>query len=184
MNSNCTNTYWHVAYTMPNFEKKICKELGKRAINSYLPLQKVLRQWKDRKKVIEVPLFPNYLFVKVNPIERCSVLNINGILKFVSFNGNPAIVNDFEINNIMRIINSSLDVHREVNCDLSVGEKVKITSGALEGLEGVVMEAQGNSRIYIEMRFISQTISVAIPKTNLKKHYAHEREYSYARALH
>jgi transcription antitermination factor NusG len=88
---------WRVVYTYPQQEKKIFNKLLALGMNAYLPLRKIVKQWSDRKKQLEVPLFPNYLFVKVPDIYRFRVLAIPGVTRFISFDGRLAAVSDKEM---------------------------------------------------------------------------------------
>src|SRR6478672_10641632 len=97
------NTKWYIIYTFPNLEKRIHAELIRKSIKAYLPLQKVIRKWSDRKKELKIPMFPNYIFINATEKDRGKILNISGILKFISFGGKPAVMSDDEILNIMKL---------------------------------------------------------------------------------
>jgi len=94
---NVLKSHWYIVYTFPNLEKKIYNELTKKKIKAYLPLQNVIRQWSDRKKEIKVPMFPNYVFINSTERERFNLLKIAGVLKFITFEGKPAMVSEDEI---------------------------------------------------------------------------------------
>lgn len=151
---------WYVVYTNPNTEKRIYTELGRRAIKAFLPTKKVERQWKDRKKKLDVPLFPNYVFVNVAPDEMWTVLMVNGVVKFVSFNGSPAVVRDTEIELVKKVLaGASVVSGEEVALQ---GETVRVMQGPLSGLTGRVLNSKGVTRLCLELETVNQIISVDI----------------------
>lgn len=151
---------WYVVYTCPNKEKKICHELGRRNITAFLPTMQVVRQWSDRKKSIEVPLFPNYLFVNIPPGERWVVLMVSGVVNFVVYNGIPAVVKDTEIDLVKKIILERTEISTGHCC--ITGEKVRVKHGPLAGLVGRVIGQKGMLRLYVELETIHQSISIDI----------------------
>lgn len=157
------NPNWYVLYTYPNFEKRIRKTLVEKDISVYLPLQKTVRQWSDRKKEIEVPLFPNYIFVNISEKERISVLSTPGVVKFLSTSGKPCVVSDEEISSIQIILE-----HNDKQLDLIVenglapGDRVRVTDGPLNGLEGILSEKKGKKRFIIMLENIGRYLSIQI----------------------
>src|SRR5436305_10048529 len=91
---------WFAIYTKPRWEKKVDGLLLRKGIESWCPLQKVERQWSDRKKIINDPIFKSYVFVRIKPEERLPVLQTEGVLNFVHFLGKPAVIKDEEVANI------------------------------------------------------------------------------------
>ena len=81
---------WYAAYTNPRHEKYVARQLDERSIDSFLPLYRSLRRWKDRRKQIELPLFPGYVFVHFDLQQRLRILGLPGVVRLVSFNGQPA----------------------------------------------------------------------------------------------
>jgi transcription antitermination factor NusG len=151
---------WYVVYTCPNSEKKIYAELNKRAITAFMPTKKVVKQWSDRKQKIEVPLFPNYVFVKVPHNEMWTVLMISGVVRFVSFEGKPAVVKDAEIDFIKKLASAAGMIHNE---DRYIeGEKVKVKEGPLLGMVGKVKNKKGVTRLYVEIDTVRQVVSIDI----------------------
>ncbi|MDN5217521.1 UpxY family transcription antiterminator [Fulvivirgaceae bacterium BMA12] len=158
---------WYVVYTYPNSEKKIYNELNKREITAYLPTKGVVRQWSDRKKKLEVPLFPNYVFVNIPPKDMWMVLMVNGVVKFVSFNGTPAVVRDSEIDLVKRL-SSKANVVSNKNFYIR-GEKVQVKEGVFSGLVGKVMNKKGMTRLYVELETAHLMFSIDIEAALLKK---------------
>lgn len=147
---------WYVVYTYPSFEKKVQHVLLRRNILCFLPLQKVLRQWSDRKKIMEVPLFPNYIFVHVMSRERFEVLDVPGVSRYVTYNGMPATISEQEIMKIKKLMaDPGVTVEQYLE-----GDMVKIMDGPFEGLTGVVFERKGKSRFGVKIEAINQSLSV------------------------
>jgi len=148
--------YWYALYTRSRYEKKVDTLLRQKDIEVYLPLRKVLRQWSDRKKWIEEPLFRCYVFVHVNEKDRIRALETDGVVRMVGFQGKPAVVRDEEIENIRRIL-------KEIPCVescsiLNVGEWVKVIRGPLMGLVGRLEEIRGGHRFVIAIDSIGQAL--------------------------
>lgn len=156
---------WYVVYTHPNFEKKVYNSLQQRDIISFLPLRKITRQWSDRKKTIEVPLFPNYLFVYTTVHDRFKVLEIPGVSRYISFNGLPVTITDNEITMIKKMMTDP-DVMLE-NC--LEGDMVKITEGPFTGLTGTVFERKGRTRFGVKLNAINQSISIEFNISSISK---------------
>lgn len=151
---------WYVVYTYPKQERRIFADLLKESINAFLPYQKVVKQWSDRKKKLEVPLFPNYVFVQMPEKERFKVFNVAGITRFISFGGKPAVVSEDEINTIKQLVNHDINFEKEVS--LTSGNRVKVVQGPLTGQSGVLLEKKGGKRFGIHFDSISLSISIDI----------------------
>lgn len=156
---------WYVIYTIPNLEKKIHCELQKKNIRAYLPLQRVIRQWSDRRKELHVPMFPSYVFINTTDKDRSDLYGINGVLKFITFNGKPAVVSDDEISNIMRFESTAFDVEP----NLVQGDNVIIVNGPFTGLQGKLFSKRGKQRFGIRLRSINQSLSLEVPADCLRK---------------
>lgn len=172
--------HWYVLYTYPNSEKKVFQNLQRDNIETFLPLQKVIRQWSDRKKILEVPLFPNYIFVHIRPNEKYKALNVSGIVKYVSFDNKPVFVDPNEISLIKNLVQSNYDLF--VENEFSEGDLVYITQGPFAGLEGVLFERKGQQRFGVRIASLSQTVSIEISsscfrKLNLHKELVRKNSY-------
>ncbi|MCE2843828.1 MAG: UpxY family transcription antiterminator, partial [Sediminibacterium sp.] len=98
---------WHVIYTKSKWEKKVDSLLMQRGFESWCPVQKKERQWSDRKKIIEEPLFRSYVFVKAAKEDRNQILSVNGVVNFLYFEKKPAIIRDKEIQTIKKYLGES-----------------------------------------------------------------------------
>ena len=128
---------WHVLYTKPRNEKKVVERLSQNGFEVYCPLVKTLRQWSDRKKKVQIPMFPSYIFAFTNEAERQQLLMDPGVLNFVFWLGKPAIVRDHEMEAIKQIAESGEDVH-VAGSGFEKGQFVEIPEGPFKGLTGTV----------------------------------------------
>lgn len=160
------NLLWYVIYTRPKSEKKIFAKLQKKKIETFLPLQKVMRQWSDRKKKIEVPLFPNYLFVHISSLQRWNVLSVDGVVRFLQFDGKSAIISETEINTIRGSLSRNPEVSHE---RFHKGDQVVISQGPLKSLEGILVNVKGKKRLAIRIDTIDRSILVDVSPGDLSK---------------
>jgi transcription antitermination factor NusG len=152
---------WHVVYTKPKSERKVATSISNMGLESYLPLQKVIRQWSDRKKSIEMPLFPNYVFVKVDSETRVRLYSINELIRFVSIERRPVIVRENEIQTLKKVLNEGNEVSNEEY--FQNGMKVRIKHGQFEGLEGVIIKKSSSTRILLRIDGLMKAYSFNIP---------------------
>jgi transcription antitermination factor NusG len=159
---------WRVLYTKPRAEKKAFESLSTKGYCVYLPCVTVVRQWSDRKKKIEEPLFRSYLFVhcKANQInEAATETSIVGVVRF---DGNAAIVRDEEMETIRRIEAGKSEV-AVTDRKLTTGQKVIIKDGKLKGLSGTLTEFRGSQRVAIVIESLGCGLLVEVPAANIEK---------------
>ena len=137
---------WLVVYTKSRQEKKVAEELLKLGIEAYCPVKKVLRQWSDRKKIVETPLFTSYCFVKVAEADRHRVLQTKGVVCFLFWCKQAAVIKEKEIEEIKRWLNDYDHDHIHVE-DIQVNEKVMIGSGNFMDQIAIVKKYKGNQLI-------------------------------------
>ena len=154
---------WYAVYTKPRWEKKIDARLIKKGVESWCPLQKVERQWSDRKKVIEDPLFKSYVFVRIDVTERSNVLMTDGVLNFVYYLGKPAVIRDEEVN-IIKMYLSEKDACISLISDEGFvqGEKIRINFGVFMDREGTVLRG-GKKKVYVQLQSLGQVMVVEFP---------------------
>jgi transcription antitermination factor NusG len=161
---------WYAIYTKPRNEKKVTEQLKNLSYEVYLPLKKEVRQWKDRLKKVEVPLFNSYVFVKITDREYYEIpKQIKGIVKFVTIGGKRIEVREEEIATIKRILSYSdenIDVKNE---NFDINDKVEIKYGSLKGLQGRLLKFKGKYKIAIEIQTIGTNLLVEIDKKFVKK---------------
>lgn len=161
-----TDLRWYALYTKPRWEKKVADLLGGKQIENYCPLQKIERNWSDRKKIILEPLFKSYVLVRLAPKAHIPVLQTDGVLGFVTVQGKPAVIRDEEIDMVKQFLKDYEHVHVE-QIDVSVNDKITILNGPLMQQEGQVMEV--NNRMVKVMLPSLGFALVAIDKNNLAK---------------
>jgi transcription antitermination factor NusG len=157
---------WFAAYTCPRHEKYVRRQLDERQIESFLPLYRRTRQWKDRRKQIEFALFPGYVFVRMMEQARLRVLELPGVLRFVSFNGRLAALEEKEIESLRSGLENG--VFAEPHPYLRVGRKVRVIRGPVAGLEGVLVRKKDRVRVVVSLPTIMQSIVLEVDATDLE----------------
>ena len=148
--------HWHAAQTRSRHEKMVSQLLGERDVEHFLPLVRVLSQWADRKKWVERPLFPGYLFVRVHEKEIAVIRGTRGIARLLGPGPyEPSILTDDEIENVRRLVSS--DVQVDPYPYLKPGRLVRITRGPLRGVEGMLLRRNGRHLLLISVPVIGQS---------------------------
>lgn len=158
---------WYAVYTKPRWEKKIDSVLAKKNIESWCPLQKIQRQWSDRKKVVEEPLFKSYVFVHVQDDERGKVLMTDGVLNFVYYLGKPAVIRDEEVNTIKAYLNEK-DAQISIISSEGFREdtKIRVNHGVFMGTEGTVLRGS-RKKVFVKLESLGQVMVVEFPSEHL-----------------
>ena len=153
---------WYAAYTNSRAEKKVLAELQKQGIEAYLPLQKRLKQWSDRRKWVEEPLLSCYIFVKISMSDYYRVLNTRGLVRYITFEGKAVPIPENQIDILRKIVATEADL--EVTAEnLTPGSRVKVVSGPMHGLEGELVDFRGSRRVMVRIDHIGQQILISIP---------------------
>lgn len=158
---------WYAFVTKPRHEKKVKTYMDMAGITNLLPLRKRLRQWKDRRRWVEMPLFSCYIFCQIQFINRYDVLVLPSVVRIVSFNQQPTPIKQTEIEAIQRLLQNKKDV--EVGEGLLAGDAVRICSGPLIGLEGILSEQRGNKWFVVTISAIGKSVYVDIHDTLIEK---------------
>lgn len=160
------NKIWYAIYVNSRAEKKVFEALTKKDVLAYAPFIKSMRQWSDRKKLVELPLLNGYVFIKTaSNYENDKVLQTKGVVSFVKSDGKIAVIRDDEIDRLKQLV--ELGYQLEVSAsdkNYIKGDKVKITSGVLKNLEGYILESKEGRYIEINLESIGQMIKVKLPK--------------------
>jgi len=158
---------WHVVYTRSRAEKRVAVDLQARDVDCFLPLQKQLRKWKDRKKWVEVPLITGYCFVRISCSEFETVLRADNVVSFVSFENKPAIIPDVQIEYLQQMVSQS-EFEIEVSRDTFMpGKRVEIIAGPLLGLQGELVEKHGKHNFVLRIDAINTVFKAVVPAENL-----------------
>jgi transcriptional antiterminator RfaH len=155
---------WNVIYTAPRSEKIAYDRLIEEKIVAYLPLFTTVRKWKDRKKKVELPLFNSYVFVYVNSKERYQASQIPGVVRFIHFQGQPAVVRQKEINAIKRFLNKT----EGMSIKVEKGDLVEIAAGPFEGVYGKVLRV-GKDKIVLQIEQLKLSLVAEVRRGHIKK---------------
>jgi len=158
---------WYALYTKHHHEKKAADVLARKGIETFLPLNRSLRQWKDRKKMVAMPLFPGYLFLRSDLSNRVEILNTPGVFFLVESAGHACPVPEHEIEAVRAVAES--DVKLEPHPYLEHGERVRIRSGPLAGICGLVVQSRNQHRVVISVELLRKAVAVAVDLENLEK---------------
>jgi len=156
---------WYAAYTLPRHEKLVAQQLVQKDVESYLPLYESIHRWKDRRQRVQLPLFPGYVFVQIPLAERLKVLQIASVLRIVSFNGHSAPLPEGEVEALR---NALLHRKAEPYPYLSIGNRVRVSAGPLEGLEGIILRRKGSVRIVVSVDSIMKSVALEVDDSDLE----------------
>lgn len=156
---------WYAISVFPRHEKQVAQLLDARHLSYLLPLYSSLRRWKDRRKEVEMVLFPGYVFVHVTLQDRLSVLMVPSVVRFVSFQGRPAVVPDQDIRAIS--IGHSSGVNLQPHPFLRKGQRVRVIAGPLVHTEGILVRRNGRSRLVLSLASLMRSISLEVDECDV-----------------
>ncbi|MBN9298314.1 MAG: UpxY family transcription antiterminator [Filimonas sp.] len=169
MTTDVNEKKWYALYTKPRWEKKINAVLQRKGVDSWCPLQKVQRQWSDRKKIVEEPLFKSYVFVHIAEAERLKVLQTDGVLNFVYYLSKPAIIRSEEIELIKSYLSQKDAAITVQSIDsLEKDVRIRITQGVFMDKEGVVVKVAGKRKVYVSLESLGQVMLVEFSVDHLE----------------
>lgn len=177
---------WIAIYTNPRAEKKVEKNLTEAGFEAYLPIQRELHTWSDRKKWVEMPLLKSYVFVRITSAQLSKVREIAGVAYVVSFKGNVATIPDQEIQMMKDFLAAEYEVKVRTIEQLHRGAHVRIHSGALAGKEGMLVSDYEDGNFAVEITGISMAMIIhvekelmeVIPEEEDKKHSKRQKKYT------
>jgi transcriptional antiterminator RfaH len=152
---------WFVVCTKPRSEKLVYTRLQQSGIDAFLPTYTTLRKWSDRRKKIEVPLFPSYVFVNISRKEHLIVLQTDGVYKYVAFQGVPAIVPQRDIDKLKILISGAAEMKTSIR-KFQPGQRVRVAFGILKDLIGELVHSGSTKRLLIRIEGIDQNLLVKI----------------------
>jgi transcription antitermination factor NusG len=159
---------WFVFYTKSRQEKKVRDLLARRGYDVYLPLQKVMRQWSDRKKKVEIPLFNSYIFVFDSEDKIPFIVQTPGIAWNIRHNNKPAVLHPQELETIQRFLSSGFFLESGAGEKFYPGDSVEVIDGPLKGMLGTLIKTPDGDRFTVALESIGQTILVRLDSRTLK----------------
>src|SRR5262249_31238528 len=163
--SDLTFLRWYAACTHPRHEKLVARQLQERRIECFLPLYRDVRRWKDRRKELDMVLFPGYVFTRLDLRDRLRVLQLQGVTRFVCFYGKPAPLPVEEIESLRRGLEKG--VYARSHPYLKVGRRVRVVKGPLAGAQGILLRTKEKCRVVISMDAIQQSVALEVDATDV-----------------
>jgi transcription antitermination factor NusG len=157
---------WYALYTSSRHEKRVAQLLNARDVSCYLPLYSTVRQWQDRRKEVELPLFPGYVFVQISLRSRLQVLTVPGVVQIVSFDGRPSPVSDTEIDALRS--GFSKRARFRPHPYLKVGSHVRVRRGPLEGMQGILVRRKDSFRLVLSVDLIMRSVAVEVDEADVE----------------
>lgn len=148
-----------MVYTRARHEKCVAENCRQRGITVFLPLYQVQRRWKDRRAEVLLPLFPSYVFVHIALADRLHILGLPGIVSLVSFNNVPAEVPELQIESLKQATTLG---RAEPHVYLGSGRHVRVTTGPLVGLEGIVVEIKNRLHVIVSFEWMARSVAVSL----------------------
>jgi transcription antitermination factor NusG len=158
-------TKWYAVYTCVRHEKRVAEQMEQRQLRSFLPLYRALHRWKDRRKEVELALFPGYVFVQMALENRLRVLEIPSVVRLVSFQGKPAPLPQEEIERLRQGVTAR--VRMEPHPYLQAGRRVRVRSGPVAGLEGVLVRRKEGARLVVSIEMLMRSVAVEIDEADV-----------------
>lgn len=157
---------WYAAYTWARHEKCVVEQMRQRRLSGFLPLYRSVHRWKDRRKEIELALFPSYVFVQLVLKDRMRVLEIPGVVHIVSARGIPVPLAEREIESLRRGAEGSLRM--EPHPYLQAGRRVRVRSGPMAGLEGILLRRKEGLRLVVSIEILMRAVAVEIDEGDVQ----------------
>lgn len=158
---------WYAILTRHQHEKRVALALSNKNHVVYLPLYRSLRRWQDRAKQVWLPLFPCYVFVREGMDQQLQILKTPGIIHIVSWGGRPAVVPQNQLVAVRQIIECC--VHVETHPYLQCGDRVRVKTGPLMGLEGILVRKKGLARLVVSMEMLGRSAAIEIDVLNVER---------------
>jgi transcription antitermination factor NusG len=157
---------WYALYTRPRHEKRVAEQIRQRRVSCFLPLYRSVRRWKDRRKELDLALFPGYVFVRVALQDRMRVLPLAGVIGFVCFHGQPASLPDAEIEALMHALASG--VRARPHPYLTGGRRVRIRYGPLARSEGILIRRKDRFRVVLSLDLLMRSVDVEVDELDVE----------------
>lgn len=157
---------WYAVYTHARHEKRVTEHLRGRLLECYLPSYRSIRRWKDRRMEIDLPLFPGYVFVRIAYRSRLQVLTAPGVVQIVGFDGKPAPIHESEIDALRQGL--SRKSRFEPHPYLKIGRRVRVRSGPLAGMEGILVRRKDGFRLVLSIELIMRSVAIDVDEADVE----------------
>lgn len=152
---------WFAAHVRSRHEKKVALQLNNSDVECFVPLYQARHRWQDRTMTVQLPLFPGYVFARINPRDRMRVVRVSGVVSLVGIHGHPTPIDSVEIENLRQCVSRhGGDV--QPHPYLLVGRRVRIRNGPLADTEGILARQKGRCRLVISIHLIERSVSVEV----------------------
>ncbi len=153
---------WFAVQTKPRHEKKVAFQLEEKGIEVFLPLYRTVHQWSDRRQEVQLPLFPNYVFVRISESRntRAAVLQTNGVRSFVGMRGTGVCIPDKEIEAVQRLLAEQVPFRNHPF--LTVGQNVRILGGSLDGIQGILTGVNNDRSLIVSVECIQRSLAISV----------------------
>lgn len=156
---------WYAGYTAARHEKRVAEHLSQRGVEHFLPLYETIHRWNNGRHRVQLPLFPGYIFVRIALQERLRVLEAPGFVRLVGFNSLPAPLPEADINSMKEALTKG--VLAEPYPYLTVGARVEIRNGPLQGMIGILLRRQNKCRVVISVDLIMRSMAVEVEASDV-----------------
>lgn len=165
--SSLVEARWHALYTRHQHERLVAHALTGKGFDIFLPQYRAIHRWKDRRKELELPLFPNYVFIQGGLDRMLNILTTPGVHSLVAWGGRPADIPQQEIDAVRRLVESPLRIqqHPFIKC----GDRVRIKSGPLEGIEGILIRSKSAYRLVLSVEMLARSAAVEVDASMVER---------------
>jgi transcription antitermination factor NusG len=158
--------HWYAVSVRPRHENVVTRHLENQGFNHFLPVYRSVRRWKDRRKELDMALFPGYVFVNLNLRDRLGVLRAPGVVQFVTFQGQPAAVPDCEIRALESSVSAGLGL--QPHPYLRQGKKVRVKSGPLLNAEGIMIRRKEGFRLVLSIDLLMRSVMLEVDEADVE----------------
>jgi len=158
--------HWYGVYTRARHEKTVAEQLVARGVEHFLPLYSSIRKWKDRRVTLQMPLFPGYIFVRLALRDRMTVQQVPGVARLVGFNGWPTPLSDDDVGRLWTGLAEGANARPHPY--LTVGRRVRLKSGPLAGMQGILLRRKGHFRLVISIELIQRSVAVDADESDVE----------------
>lgn len=151
---------WYAGYTASRHEKRVAEHFAQRGVEHFLPLYETIHRWNNGRHRVQLPLFPGYIFVHIALRDRMRVIEVPGFVRLVGFNSLPCPLPEVDINRMKEALNKG--VLAEPYPYLTVGTRVEIKNGPMQGMTGILLRRQNKCRVVISVDLIMRSIAVEV----------------------